>query len=59
MNNQKEINTLINLSRNVGQAFCDKDTFEETSSNQIVQKWKYRGVTFKIIFPEMNSTSDG
>ncbi|MBT6601540.1 MAG: hypothetical protein HOB32_07775 [Nitrospina sp.] len=57
MNNQKEINTLINLSRNVGQAFCDKDTFEETSSNQIVQKWKYRGVTFKIIFPE--SPSDG
>jgi hypothetical protein len=57
MNDQKEINTLNNLSRNVGQAFCDKDTFEETSSNQIVQKWNYQGETLKIIFPK--SPSDG
>ena len=41
MSNKKEINTLIDLSRKVGQAFCNKDTYEETSSNQIVQEWKY------------------
>jgi hypothetical protein len=55
MNDKKEVNTLINLSRKVGQAFCDEDTFEETSSNDVVQKWKYKGDLFRIDFPKNSS----
>jgi hypothetical protein len=56
MRSKKEIDTLINLSRKVGQAFCDKDTFEEVSSKTIVQKWKYKDSIFRIDFPK--NTSD-
>ena len=52
MSNKKEIDTLIDLSRKVGQAFCNKDTYEETSSNQIVQEWKYQDTTFRMNFPK-------
>jgi len=31
MDDKKELNNLINLSIKIGQAFCDEDTFEETS----------------------------
>ena len=55
MNDKKEINNLTNLSRKIGQAFCDEDTFEETYSKDIVQKWKYQGDVFKMSFPK-NST---
>jgi hypothetical protein len=55
MDNKKEFGTLINLSRKVGQAFCDKDTFEETSSKKIVQKWKYKDATFRMDFPKTTS----
>ena len=39
MSTKREINTLIDLARKVGQAFCDKNTFKETSSDQIIQEW--------------------
>ena len=55
MNDKKEINNLTNLSRKIGQAFCDEDTFEETYSKDIVQKWKYQGDVFKMSSPK-NST---
>ena len=29
MSTKREINTLIDLARKVGQAFCDKNTFKE------------------------------
>jgi hypothetical protein len=55
MNTKKDMTTLINLSRKFGQAFCDKDTFEEISSNHIVQQWKYQSDAFKITFPTTQS----
>ena len=55
MDDEKEVSSLINLSRKIGQAFCDEDTFEETSSNHVVQKWEYQGDTFKMTFPKTSS----
>ena len=52
MSNKKEINTLIDLSRKASQTFCNKDTYEETSSNQIVQEWKYQNTTFRMNLPK-------
>ena len=49
---KKEVDTLINLSRKVGQSFCDKGTFKETFSNQIVHEWQYKGNIFKMTFPK-------
>jgi hypothetical protein len=50
MNDEEKMNNLINLSRKIGQAFCDEDTFEETSSKDIIQKWEYQGDAFKMSF---------
>jgi len=55
MDDKKELNNLINLSIKIGQALCDEDTFEETSSKDIVQKWKYQGDIFEMPFLK-NST---
>ena len=55
MNIKKDMATLIDLSRKFGQTFCDKDTFEEISSNHIVQQWKYNSDTFIITFPTTQS----
>jgi hypothetical protein len=55
MGSKKEVDTLINLSRKVGKAFCNKDTFEETSSKNIAQKWKYKDATFRMDFPKTTS----
>ena len=55
MSTKKEINTLIDLSRKVGQAFCDKNTFKETSSGQIIQEWKYQGAKFRMNFQKTQS----
>ena len=35
--------------------FVNEDTFQESSSNGIVQKWKYRGDTFRMTFPKTPS----
>ena len=32
--------------------FVNEDIFEESSSNDIVQKWKYQGDTFRMTFPK-------
>ena len=45
---QEKNNNLINLSRKIGQTFCDEYTFEETPSKDIARKWKYQGDVFKI-----------
>ena len=55
MSTKRKINTLIDLARKVGQAFCDKNTFKETSSDQIIQEWKYQGAKFRINFPKTQS----
>ena len=55
MDDEKEMSSLINLSRKIGQAFCDEDTFEETFSKDIIQQWKYQGNTFEMSFPKNSS----
>ena len=55
MSTKREINTLIDLARKVGQAFCDKNTFKETSSGQIIQEWKYQGTKFRMNFQKTQS----
>ena len=55
MSTKREINTLIDLARKVGQAFCDKNTFKETSSDQIIQEWKYQGTKFRMNFQKTQS----
>ena len=55
MSTKREINTLIDLARKVGQAFCDKNTFKETSSDQIIQEWKYQGAKFRMNFQKTQS----
>ena len=55
MSTKREINTLIDLARKVGQAFCDKNTFKETSSGQIIQEWKYQGAKFRMNFQKTQS----
>ena len=55
MSTKREINTLIDLARKVGQAFCDKNTIKETSSGQITQEWKYQGAKFRMNFQKTQS----
>ena len=55
MNSKREINTLIDLARKVGQAFCDKNTFKEISSYQITQEWEYQGAKFRMNFQKNQS----
>jgi hypothetical protein len=47
----KDINTLIKLSRKLGESVCDKGTFEERQSKHLIMKWKYKGNTFAHTFP--------
>jgi hypothetical protein len=47
----KDINTLIKLSRKLGESICDKGTFEERKAKRIIMKWKYKGNTFAHTFP--------
>ena len=48
---KKDINTLIRLSRKLGEKICDKGTFEELQSKHLIIKWKYKGNTFSHAFP--------
>ena len=57
MRNKKEINTLIKLSRKLGESICDQGTFEELQSKHLVMKWKYKGNTFSHAFPSSFKTS--
>jgi hypothetical protein len=47
----KDINTLIKLSRKLGESICDKGTFEERQSKNLIMKWKYKGNKFVHTFP--------
>ena len=53
----KDINTLIKLSRNLGESICDKGTFEERQSKHLIMKWKYKGNTFAHTFPSSSKIS--
>jgi len=48
---RKDINTLIKLSRKLGESICDKGTFEEQQSKYLIMKWKYKGYAFVHKFP--------
>ena len=48
---KKDINTLIKLSRKLGESICDKGTFEERQSKYLIMKWKYKGNAFAHKFP--------
>ena len=54
---RKDINTLIKLSRKLGESICDKGTFEERQSKYLIIKWKYKGNTFSHAFPDSSKTS--
>ena len=53
----KDINTLIKLSRKLGESICDKGTFEERQSKYLIMKWKYKGNTFAHTFPSSSKTA--
>ena len=53
----KDINTLIKLSRKLGESICDKGTFEERQSKYLIMKWKYKGNTFAHTFPHLLKTA--
>ena len=48
---EKDINTLIRLSRKLGRSICDEGTFEERQTKHLIIKWKYKGRTFTHKFP--------
>jgi len=54
---RKDINTLIKLSRKLGESICDQGTYEERQSKHLVMKWKYKGNTFVHTFPGSSKTS--
>ena len=39
---RKDINTLIKLSRKLGESICDQGTYEERQSKHLIMKWKYK-----------------
>ena len=53
----KDINTLIKLSRKLGESICDQGTFEERQSKHHIMKWKYKGSTFSHAFRGSSKTS--
>ena len=54
---RKDINTLIKLSRKLGESICDQGTFEERQLKHHTMKWKYKGDTFVHAFPGSSKTS--
>ena len=54
---KKDINTLIKLSRKLGESICDQGTYEERQSKHLIMKWKYKGNTFVHTFPGSSKTS--
>ena len=53
----KNINTLIKLSRKLGESISDKGTFEERKSKYLIMKWKYQGNIFAHTFPSSSKIS--
>ena len=54
---RKDINTLIKLSRKLGESICDQGTFEEKQSKHHIMKWKYKGNMFAHTFPDSSNKS--
>ena len=54
---RKDINTLIRLSRKLGEKICDEGTFEELQSKHLIMKWKYKGNIFVHTFPSSSKIS--
>ena len=54
---RKDINTLIKLSRKLGESICDQGTFEERQSKHLIMTWKYKGNTFAHTFPGSSKAS--
>ena len=54
---RKDINTLIKLSRKLGESICDLGTYEERQSKHLIMRWKYQGNTFAHTFPSSSKTS--
>jgi hypothetical protein len=48
---RKDIDTLIKLSRKLGESISDKGTFEERQLKYHIMKWKYKGKIFIHTFP--------
>ena len=48
---EKDINTIIRLSRKLGRSICDEGTFEEQQTKHLIIKWKHKGSTFTHKFP--------
>ena len=48
----KDINTLIKLSRKLGKSICDAGTFDEQKTKYLIIKWKYKGKTFSHKFSD-------
>ena len=53
----KDINTLIRLSRKLGRSICDEGTFEERQTKHLIIKWKYKGSTFTHKFPSTTKST--
>jgi len=53
----KDINSLIKLTRKLGESICDAGTYEEHKSKYHVMKWKYKGNAFAHKFPGTNKAS--
>ena len=49
---EKDIKTLIKLSRNLGKSICDSGTFDEQKTKYLIIKWKYKGNSFSHKFPD-------
>jgi hypothetical protein len=54
--NIKDINTLIKLSRKLGESICDKGTFEERQSKHLIMRWEYKGNIFAHTFSSLSKT---
>ncbi|MBC8282467.1 MAG: hypothetical protein H8E32_01530 [Nitrospinae bacterium] len=48
---EKNIQTLIELSRKLGKSICEEGTFEEQKTKKHIMKWKYKRNTFTHKFP--------
>lgn len=47
----KDIQTLIKLSRKLGESICDAGTFQAHKSKYLIMKWEYKGIPFAHKFP--------
>ncbi len=47
----KDIDTLIKLTRKLGENICDQGTFKERQSKYHILEWKFKGNAFSHKFP--------